>query len=117
MINLTLSLYIFRWHLHSAMGKPLLNYLHHRVVCVVTSIVTQLSANLLMGTDVSIDATSYGWERIGSVLFPDKCLSNMPHEYYVTCGCSGCTINCGCRSMETLCAEYCKCGESCKNIP
>ena len=75
-----------------------------------------LSTSLLIGNTMSIDACSYGWERTGSVLFPSKYLLNMPHEYYITCGRSGCTRNCGCPSMDVSCTEYCKRGDNCKNI-
>ena len=77
--------------------------------------VIRLSKNLLIGSHSFIDATKYGWERVGSVLFPDKSLSKMPREYSITCGCKACTRNCVCRSVEVSCTEFCKCSESCKN--
>ena len=62
-----------------------------------------LSNNLLIGSNLLIDACSYRWEQISSVLFLNKYLLSMPHEYY----CSGCNRNCSCCLMDVLCTEYC----------
>ena len=77
----------------------------------------RLLANLLTGRGTAMEVTSYGWQRIESVLYPDKCLLFMPREYHTTCKCSACTRNCGCRSLQILCTEYCKCGDNCKSNP
>ena len=114
-------MFFFRRHLHTSMGKPLAELpptsscLHGHLLR--SHYFIRLSTNLLIRNNVSIEPSFYGWSRTGSVLFPDKHLSNMPHEYYVTCGCSGCTRNCSCRAMDASCTEYCKCGDNCKNIP
>ena len=94
--------------------SPTLGLLHGHLLCLHYFMF--LSTNLLIGSTVSIDVCSCRLERISSVLFPNKYLLNMPHEYYITCGCSGCPGNPGCCSMDILCTEYCKCANNCKNI-
>ena len=74
--------------------SPTSGSLHGHLLCLHYFMF--LSTNFLIGGTLSIDACSYRWERISSVLFPNKYLLNMPHEYYITCGCCGCTRNCGC---------------------
>ena len=115
----TLLCVFLRRHLHASMGKslaelpPILSSLHGHLL--LSPYFIFLSTSLLIGNTVSIDACSYGWEWMGSVFFPSKYL-NMPHEYYITCGCIGCTRNCGCRSVNVSCTEYCKCSNNCKSI-
>ena len=94
--------------------SPTSGLLHGHLLCLHYFMF--LSTNFLIGSTVSIDVCPCRWERISSVLFPNKYLLNMPHGYYITRGCSGRSGNCGCCSMYVLCTEYCKRGNNCKNI-
>ena len=83
---------------------PTSSSLHGKLLCSHYFIF--LSINLLIGNIVSIDACLNGWEQTGFVLLPSKHLLNMPYGYYITCGCSGCTRNHGCRSIDVLCTAF-----------
>ena len=77
--------------------------------------VVRLSTNLLIGREIIMDPTRYGWKRIGDVLFANKSFVLIPKEYFITCSCKACTKNCACRTLDVSCTEFCKCNENCKN--